>query len=228
MFQRLVLPATKPEESQDHGSVDPQCSIRSRAAALKSFSRPHQTVNSCACFPAETQELARGPSELAVGFPLPVRNSAYAESATIHADTPKTTDTFRGLFGAVEVTHTPYNTKRSKSRASHVSSGITLSPPGIYDTPRVTDSSHASPASVPRSPSLPSNTPDSSITPQLARRPERNAATRFNRYEVPVPTEKSCKPAEHPDFVYAALRPTRPHHKRYSAQRRNVTIYYSP
>ena len=86
---------------------------------------------------------------------------------------------------------------KALSCSRNTTSDIAVLFPSTYNTPRVPDSSRAAPR---------------------AHHPERNTAALFSGYQALESTEQSHKPAEHPDFIYAAPRPTRPLHKRYSAQ----------
>ena len=92
----------------------------------------------------------------------------------------------------------------TKSGAPHTSRRIPLTPPSTYDTPRVSDLSRASPASVLRSPSPTLDSSDSTTTLQLARHPERNTVALFSRFQAPEPSEEVHRASETSDIAHAA------------------------
>ena len=76
--------------------------------------------------------------------------------------------------------------------------------PSTYDTPRVPNSSRASPASVPCSPSPTLNISDSTTTTQRARQPEQKTAALFSEYQAPEPSEEAHRPSETSDIAHTA------------------------
>ena len=106
-----------------------------------------------------------------------------------HADLPKTAKACSSVPGAARAIPNPDNSKCRASGAPHTSRRITLSSPSTYDTPRVTDSSRTSPASVLRSLSPTLDISDSTTTPQRSRQPEQNTATVFSGYQAHTTTE---------------------------------------